>query len=243
VPRIHIGCSGWNYRHWRGVFYPEKLPVARWFEFYAQRFDTVEINNTFYRLPEPAVFTAWERQAPAGFVYAVKASRYLTHMKKLREPAEALERLVGRATLLGAHLGPLLYQLPPGWRVDADRLAEFLRALPPGLTHVLEFREPSWYADPVLALLRAHAVGLCVHDMPGSAIARAAIGPAIYVRFHGPTGQYSGSYEAAALQPWAEWIAGAHRDGHDVHVYFNNDIGGHAIGDAERLRTAVARLI
>lgn len=241
VPRIHIGCSGWNYRHWRGLFYPTELRVAQWFEFYARRFDTVEINNTFYRLPEPPVFTAWRAQAPAGFVYAVKASRYLTHMKKLKDPGEPLARILGRAALLGAHLGPVLYQLPPGWRVDVARLAEFLRLLPPAISHVLEFREPSWYADEVLALMHERAVGLCVHDMPGSAIARAAIGAAVYVRFHGPTGHYSGSYDAAALQPWAEWIAEVHRQGRDVYVYFNNDIGGHAITDAERLRGLLAR--
>jgi uncharacterized protein YecE (DUF72 family) len=128
--QVRIGTSGWIYKHWRGVFYPERLPAREWFAFYARSFDTVEINNTFYRLPSPAAFAAWHDQAPPGFVYAVKASRYLTHMKKLKDPADALERILGRARLLGPYLGPVLYQLPPHWRCDLDRLREFLAALP-----------------------------------------------------------------------------------------------------------------
>src|SRR5919112_5310720 len=133
--RARVGCSGWQYKHWRGDFYPAGLPQARWFDHYADRFDTVEINNSFYRLPERATFAAWAERAPPDFVYAVKASRFLTHMKKLKDPEEPIERLFSRMRALGTHLGPVLYQLPPGWKLDHDRLEYFLQALPRGIRH------------------------------------------------------------------------------------------------------------
>lgn len=233
---LRIGCSGWNYRHWRGTFYPSALPPARWFEHYARHFDTVEVNNTFYQLPDEDVFDAWDRQAPAGFVYAIKASRFLTHMKKLKDPAEPVARILGRARRLGAHLGPVLYQLPPGWKCNAPRLRALLELLPRDLTHVLEFRDPSWYTDDALAALAEHGAGLCVHDMPGSAPQRLALGKAVYVRFHGVNGTYAGAYPEAALRAWAAWLAEQRAAGRDVYAYFNNDIGTHAVRDAARLR-------
>lgn len=240
-PQIRVGCCGWNYKHWRGIFYPRELGPAEWFQFYARRFDTVEINNTFYKLPDEQVFAGWREQAPDGFLYAVKASRFLTHMKKLKDPAEPLARILGRARLLQRHLGPVLYQLPPGWRCNEERLAEFVALLPGDLTHVVEFREPSWYAPAVLTMLAQGGISLCVHDMPDSAIGQVAIGRAAYVRFHGPGGKYTGSYSQEALRPWAEWLAQESRAGRDVYAYFNNDIGGHAIGDALRLRELLAK--
>ena len=170
---IHIGCSGWQYRHWRGTFYPPELPQTRWFAHYALQFDTVEINSSFYRLPEASTFATWREQAPPHFVYSVKASRFLTHMRKLKDPRDPLARFFDRARHLGPHLGPVLYQLPPHWPLDLDRL----RGLPPRrcgacgriAMHVVEFRDPSWYDDRVLALLDSIRVTLCLHDMPGSA--------------------------------------------------------------------------
>src|SRR6267142_1690962 len=169
TPSIRVGCSGWQYKHWRGDFYPADLPQSRWLEYYAARFDTVEINNTFYRLPKAATFTVWGRRAPRGFVYAVKASRFLTHMKKLKEPDEPIRRFFSRATHLGRAFGPVLYQLPPGWPVNLERLETFLKALPCRRRHAMEFRDPSWHSDAVFALLRRHEVALCLHDMAGSA--------------------------------------------------------------------------
>ena len=151
-PNIRIGCSGWQYRHWRGDFYPAELPLDRWLEYYAARFSTVEINNTFYRLPGGATFDEWRRRAPADFVYAVKASRFLTHMKKLKDPDEPLDRLFSRAVRLGRTLGPMLYQLPPKWPVNVDRLERFLKALPRRRRQAIEFRDASWYCDEVFAL-------------------------------------------------------------------------------------------
>jgi uncharacterized protein YecE (DUF72 family) len=242
TPAVRIGCSGWQYRHWRGNFYPTELPTSRWLEFYATRFDTVEINNSFYRLPEASVFSAWRRRAPAQFVYAVKASRFLTHMKKLKDPAEPLERFFSRARQLGPAFGPVLYQLPPRWPVNVERLHAFLEMLPRRRPQAIEFREPSWYSDEVFALLERYDVALCLHDMPGSASERLAIGPFIYVRFHGTT-RYGGRYDDGTLESWAEWLAPKIKERLPVYAYFNNDVGGHAPRDATRLREVIMRIV
>ena len=236
------GCSGWEYKHWRGDFYPITVARTRWFDHYAQIFDTVEINNTFYRLPEQTTFAAWAERAPAGFLYSVKASRFLTHMKKLKEPEEPLDRLFTRMTALGNHLGPVLYQLPPGWKLDRDRLEYFLQALPQGFRHVMEFRDPSWYPDDVLEMLERYSVALCLHDMRGSATGRQRVGPFVYARFHGASGIYSGSYPDARLRDWATWLDAQHRSGADIYVYFNNDVGGHAPRNALTLRSMMEEL-
>lgn len=237
---IRIGCSGWQYPHWRGRFYPAELPASRWLEYYARQFDTVEINNTFYRLPDSATFAAWARRVPAGFVFAVKASRFLTHMKKLKDPADPLRRLFTRGARLGRALGPVLYQLPPRWPLNLERFSAFLRALPPGRRHAVEFREPSWYAPDAFAVMARHRVALCLHDMPGSASGRIAVGPFVYVRFHGVQ-KYSGRYDDRTLEAWAEWLGDRRREGRRIYAYFNNDVGGHAPRDAARLRECSGR--
>jgi uncharacterized protein YecE (DUF72 family) len=233
--RVRVGCSGWQYKHWRGDFYPSDIPQSRWFDHYASSFDTVEINNTFYRLPEASTFASWAARAPAGFVFAVKASRFLTHMKKLKDPEEPLDRLFSRMSTLGQHLGPVLYQLPPGWKLDLARLEHFVQALPRRALHVLEFRDPSWHSQEVLRLLERHRVALCLHDMRGSATGRQRVGPFAYVRFHGATSKYGGAYSVGRLRPWAEWLHGQRMSGVDAYAYFNNDIGGHAPRDARTL--------
>jgi uncharacterized protein YecE (DUF72 family) len=236
-----IGCSGWQYRHWRGDFYPSSVPVAKWLEYYAARFNTVEINNSFYRLPAPETFTAWSRRVPPAFVYAVKASRYLTHMKKLVDPADALKLLFDGARRLGKHLGPVLYQLPPHWSQNLERLELFLRRLPRRRLHAIEFRDPSWYTPETTELLRRYRVALCLHDMEGSAVGPTVAGPFGYLRLHGPQ-RYGGSYPERTLRVWAEWCAASLGAGQPVYVYFNNDTGGHAPRDADRLREACTRL-
>jgi len=210
--------------------------VSRWFDYYASKFHTVEINNTFYRLPEAAVFRSWRERAPAGFTFAVKASRFLTHMKKLKDPEAPLELFFSRAKELGRTLGPVLYQLPPRWPVNLERLETFLRALPRRRLNVVEFREPTWYVDPVYELLERHRVALCLHDMHGSASGQLDVGPFVYVRFHG-TERYSGSYSDDRLGRWAEWLTERRRSGKRIYAYFNNDVGGHAPRDAARLRS------
>jgi uncharacterized protein YecE (DUF72 family) len=233
---VRVGTSGWIYKHWRGVVYPAALPVKDWLKSYCERFDTVEVNNSFYRLPSEAVFAAWARQVPAGFLFAVKASRFLTHMKKLKDPAEPLANVLGRARHLGPHLGPVLYQLPPHWHCNLDRLRAFLALLPRDLTHVIEFRDPSWYNDAVRALLTEHGVGFCIHDLRGVPSPEWVTARAVYVRFHGPTAKaYAGGYSPAHLRRWADRIAAYRHAGHDVYAYFNNDDAGHAVFDAQTL--------
>ena len=240
--RARIGCSGWQYKHWRGDFYPAEIPQSRWFEYYAAMFDTVEINNSFYRLPERATFATWAKRAPRRFEFAVKASRFLTHMKKLKDPEEPIDRLFGRMTALGPHLGPVLYQLPPGWTVDVARFRRFLESLPDDARHVVEFRDPSWYDHAIRALMEQHNVALCLHDMPGSATGKDPSGPFVYVRFHGAASKYGGGYSDARLRGWAEWLNARRDEGRDVYAYFNNDIGGHAPRDAVTLRRVLEEI-
>jgi uncharacterized protein YecE (DUF72 family) len=246
---VRVGCSGWQYKHWRGDFYPSNVPISQWFGHYASVFDTVEINNSFYRLPEAETFAKWCQQAPPRFLYAVKASRFLTHMKKLKDPEDPLFRFFDRAQHLAGHLGPVLYQLPPRWPLNLERLERFLRALhddgrgniPPWTRHAVEFREPSWYDDRVFELLTRYKVALCLHDMHGSASGRRVVGPMLYVRFHFGTQKYGGRYDDRQLDEWAEWLAEQARAGLDVFAYFNNDVGGHAPRDAIRLRDRIHR--
>jgi uncharacterized protein YecE (DUF72 family) len=239
-PHPRIGCSGWQYKHWKGVFYPAGGQTASWFEQYSQVFDTVEINNSFYRLPEPETFARWRDRAPADFIYAVKASRFLTHMKKLKDPEEPLDRLFSRLQELGPTLGPVLYQLPTGWKLDRNRLEHFLQVLPGGASHVIEFRDPSWYRDDVFSLLERHRVSLCLHDMHGSATGRVRVGRIVYVRLHGASGKYHGGYGPERLRRWADWLV-AQLAETPVFAYFNNDVGGHAPHDAIALRELAER--
>lgn len=238
--RIRVGCSGWNYRHWRPRFYPADLAIKRWFAFYAERFDTVEINNSFYRLPKAETFESWRAQAPPGFRYAVKANRYLTQAKKLRDCEEPVARMTEPTRHLGETLGPILYQLPPMLGLDLDRLETFLRLLPRDLVHVFEFRHPSWYADAVEALLERYGMGVVAHDFPGIASPRWATGPVAYVRFHGGAGKYYGRYSDARLLEWTDWTIGRASEGQSVWIYFNNDIDGAAIDDALTLKAMLA---
>jgi uncharacterized protein YecE (DUF72 family) len=237
---IHIGTSGWEYRHWAGDFYPAGLSRDRWLEFYVREFDTVELNNPFYRLPEASVFDGWARRVPRDFRFAVKASRYLTHLRRLREPQEPLERLWTRARHLGPRLGPVLYQLPPRWKPNVERLETFLTALPEE-PQAIEFRDRRWYSARTLSLLDKAGVALCLHDMAGSAPSPRRAGPFVYVRFHGAGQKYGGRYSSQRLAAWADRMVGWAEDGLPVWAYFNNDTGGHAVRDADRLRAMVAR--
>jgi len=230
---IRVGCSGWNYPHWKGRFYPDGLKQREWFDFYCSSFDTVEINNTFYHLPREEVFCQWERQAKSGFIYAVKANRYLTHLKKLRHVQDPLAKFIARVRLLGSKLGPILYQLPPHWTKDCQRLESFLDLLPKDLVHVFEFRDQSWMEDDIFHLLDRYRCSFCIHDMPGLSCPRKVIGSVCYLRFHGMGEKYQGKYPASSLLEWAEWIKG---QGVDVYAYFNNDALAHAVFDAKQLK-------
>ena len=233
---IRIGTSGWHYNHWSGLFYPPKLPKSKWFEHYAKDFDTVEINNTFYQLPKEQTFKNWHKQAPENFLYTVKANRYITHIKRLKDPQESLERFFEGVRLLKGNLGPVLYQLPPNFHKDLDRLKAFLHVLPEDRIAVFEFRHESWFSEDTFKLLSEFNVGFCIHDMPGMKVPRVVTADIIYIRFHGPTGKYQGNYSKAALQSWAKWLKEHIKEAQSIYAYFNNDIHAYAINNAKTLK-------
>ncbi|MGI8611499.1 MAG: DUF72 domain-containing protein [Sphingomicrobium sp.] len=237
--RVHVGCSGWVYRHWKGGFYPAELPQKRWFERYAEDFDTVEINASFYRVPLVSTFDGWRAKAPPEFRYALKANRLLTHMKKLLDCEQPLAEFIELARRLGPTLGPILFQLPPSLHKDLPRLEAFLERLPGDLEHVVEFRHKSWYEDDVVELLDAHGAGFVSHDLKGLVSPRWASGRTAYVRFHGTAGKYRGRYSDEAMSDWADWLVEQRAAGRSAWAYFNNDIGGDAIADARTLRQLI----
>ncbi len=232
MPAYFIGTSGWHYEHWRGNFYPDGLAKAKWLEFYANQFNTVELNNSFYRLPSEQAFTTWYRCSPPGFVFAVKVSRFITHIKRLREADEPLQNFLARANFLREKLGPLLYQLPPGMKRNQYVLEAFLRTLPPGYQHVFEFRNESWLSSEIFALLKRYNVALCIFDMPGFTCPVAVTADFAYFRFHGSTGLYWSCYSDDELRTWAAKIAEAGRNLEAVYIFFNNDAEAYAVRNA-----------
>jgi uncharacterized protein YecE (DUF72 family) len=233
---IYIGTSGWHYDHWKGPFYPPDLADGALLEHYAGIFDTAEINNSFYRLPEKGTLARWKDAVPEDFVFSVKASRYLTHMKKLKDPREPLARLLDRTSTLGDKLGPVLFQLPPRWRANPERLAGLLEILPEGRRYAFEFRDPDWFDAKIYGLLREHGSSFCVYDLAGETSPREITADYVYVRLHGPGGPYQGRYGAERLVGWAEAISAWRKQGLDVYCYFDNDQAGYAAEDALGLR-------
>lgn len=236
MARCLIGTSGYSYDHWSGSFYPEDLPVEEKLEFYARHFPVVEINSTFYRLPGSPTFIGWEKKAREGFIMAIKANRYITHLKKLKDPEESLENLLSRARLLKGHLGPLLYQLPPHWRPNLERLKHFLSVLPQDLCHVMEFRDGDWFEPPVKELLEEYGVGFCIHDFPGLGCPHWVTSSLVYLRMHGVAGAYQGKYDRAYLRLLAKEIKGYLEEGKEVYAFFNNDQEGYAAQNALELQ-------
>jgi uncharacterized protein YecE (DUF72 family) len=234
--KCYVGCSGWHYEHWRGLYYPQELPRPRWLSFYSHQFDTVELNNSFYRMPSEKAFTAWRESTPEGFVFAVKVSRFVTHIKRLKNLGTGVDDFVSRAGFLKEKLGPLLYQLPPSMKRNDELLQSFLSSLPPRYRHVIEFRHESWIDDAVFSILRRHSVGLCVFDMPGLSCPLAATSDFAYVRFHGNEGLYSSRYSAEELSRWVQRIARLGQDVRATYIYFNNDAEACAVENARTLR-------
>ncbi len=236
MARYFIGTSGWHYDDWRRRFYPEKLPKAKWLEHYARHFSTVELNNSFYRLPSENAFTNWYESSPPDFAFAVKMSRFVTHIKRLKNSEEAVDNFIKRATILGEKLGPLLYQLPPSTHRNDETLNSFLSSLPWGFKHVIEFRHQSWLTEEVFKILRQHNAGLCVFDMPDFTCPLLATADFAYIRFHGSDSLYSSCYSNEELAGWAKRIAELAENMDSVYIYFNNDVEGFAVRNAETIR-------
>ena len=235
MAKYFIGTSGWVYPHWRGTFYPQKLPQAQWLQYYAEHFPTVELNSSFYRLPSEQAFQGWCRKSPDGFRYSVKASRFITHIKRLKNVAEPVETFLSRARYLDDKLGPLLFQLPPSMQRDDERLESFLSMLPQRFRYVIEFRHESWLDDAVFDMLHRYNAALCVFDMPGLACPLLATADFAYVRFHGTSGLYSSCYSDEELDGWMLKIAELAKGRDEVYIYFNNDVEGFAIQNAKTL--------
>ncbi len=233
---IYVGTSGWHYKSWVGNFYPEAFPADQMLAFYAHAFDTVEVNSSFYRLPADDTLRRWAEVTPAGFTFAFKASRYLTHNKKLKDPEQPLGRILHAAALLRPKLGPILLQLPPRWRLDLDRFRDFLGLLPAGHRFVFEFRDKSWFVDPAYEALQEQGAAFCMYEFGDFRSPTEVTADFAYIRLHGPLGRYSGLYDSAALAVWAERMEGWKAEGKDCYCYFDNDERGYAIQNAGELK-------
>jgi len=239
---VHIGTSGWHYEHWAGPFYPEDVPRKDYLTYYSQHFHTVEINNSFYQLPTAKTLASWYKAVPEGFRFAVKASRYITHMKKLKDPKEPLNAFLNRVDVLGDKLGPILFQLPPRWHFDADRLYDFLSMLPSRYRYAFEFRDTSWINPEAYEAMKKSGVAFCVYDLAGYQSPKEITADFIYVRLHGPGSAYKGSYSVAVLSGWAGAFSTWVNKGRDVFCYFDNDEDGYAVQNALKLETMMGDL-
>jgi len=238
---LHIGTSGWQYKHWKGTFYPPDLPERDFLDFYVKHFQTVEVNNTFYQLPEEKTFTQWCATVPEGFIFSVKASRYITHMKKLKEPKKSLHVFLKRVSLLKDKLGPILFQLPPHWHCNLERLHAFLNVLPSKYRYAFEFRDESWFNADVYGLLEEYGTSFCIFDLNRHLSPKRITADFVYIRLHGPGKPYRGQYGTRVLAGWAGALSTWSRQGREIYCYFDNDEAGYAAKDALRLKAMMGK--
>jgi uncharacterized protein YecE (DUF72 family) len=238
--KVHIGTSGWHYEHWKGPFYPEDLASGDMLPFYACYFDTAEINNSFYRLPSISTLRQWKESVPEGFIFSLKGSRFITHMKKLRSPSESVPPLLEAAGELEDSLGPILFQLPPRWHVNAERLDAFIQHLPSAFRYVFEFRDPTWFDSAVYDILAKRGCAFCIYHLAGRLSPKEITAPFVYVRLHGPGDAYEGCYDDAALSGWAGDFSSWLRQDREVFCYFDNDQAGYAVRNALRLNKMIS---
>ena len=239
--RIHIGTSGWHYDHWIGHFYPPDSSSEQFLSFYTRYFRTVEINNTFYHLPAQKSLVDWRDGTPKDFLFACKASRFITHMKKLKDPQQSVPRFFAAIDILGDKLGPVLFQLPPRWHANIERLRMFLRELPKGYRYAFEFRDESWFASDTYDALADHNAAFCIYDLAGRQSPDAVTADFVYIRLHGPDGPYRGQYGGRVLYGWAKRCLRWSNERMDVYCYFDNDEKGYAARDALALQNLVER--
>ncbi len=236
----HIGTSGWHYDHWKGPFYPEKFPPDKMLSFYSRRFKTVEINNSFYKLPDKKTFKQWFKIVQGDFLFAVKASRYITHMKKLKDPKEGLTNFFNNVGSLKNKLGPILFQLPPRWHLNLGRLESFLDQLPKKQRCAFEFRDHSWFDENVYRTLAKHNASFCIYELAGQKSPEEVTADYVYVRLHGPeSNAYEGKYSIKRLKTWAGKFKKWMQQGKDIYCYFDNDQKGFAVENALKLKQII----
>jgi uncharacterized protein YecE (DUF72 family) len=239
--KAYIGTSGWHYMHWIGKFYPENTKPKDFRSEYLKHFETVELNSTFYHLPSADTFSNWKNSTPEDFIFSVKASRFITHMKKLKDPTQTFGNFIENADHLEEKLGPILFQLPPKWEYNKERFADFVNALPPsGYRYSFEFRNQSWDNDEVYDMLRSHNISYCLYELEYYRTPIISTADFIYIRLHGPEKRYAGNYTDAVLQQWADYCRGWLSEGKDIYVYFDNDQNAYAAFNAMKLKALLA---
>lgn len=232
----HIGTSGWQYQHWKGMFYPVDLKIQDWLAYYSQHFDCVEINSSFYGMPRTDAISRWCSCVPPEFIFSLKAPRRITHFKKLKNCEPELEELFQRLDEFGSHRGPVLFQLPPRWRCNLRRLESFLDKLPPGHRLVFEFRDPSWHINEVYELLTSRSITFCIFDSGGFTAPLMADTDLIYIRLHGPGTTYASNYRAPKLRVWVDRAHAWNRRSKEVFLFFDNDERGYAVKNGTRTK-------
>ncbi len=241
MKKIHIGTSGWYYKHWVQVFYPEEIKSNDRLKYYANFFSTVEINSTFYRLPSDKSVHNWFQQVPGNFIFSIKASQYITHRKHLKDFADSTDKFFKQVDLIQSKLGPILFQLPPSFKINLERLEEFASQLPKGYKFTFEFRDASWYCNETYELLEKYHCALCITDLAGHLSPDVITAPFTYIRLHGPKKAYQGTYGPKKLNEWKERIEKWYNQRIQVFCYFDNDEKGFAIQDAQTLKNLFIR--
>jgi uncharacterized protein YecE (DUF72 family) len=240
MPKLYIGTSGFSYSHWEeGVFYPEGLAKNKQLEYYSQYFQTVELNNPFYHLPSAGTFQSWYQRTPENFIFAVKVSRYITHIKKLKDCREPWQRFINNAKQLKEKLGPILFQLPPNWQINLERLEKFLKILPKKYQYSFEFRHQTWFSEEIYQLLKKYNAALCLADSPDWPYQEEITTDFVYLRLHGRDSRYSSKYTDQELKKWAGKIKKWQKSVKEIYVYFNNDAYGYAAENAQALKRLV----
>jgi len=237
--QIHIGTSGWHYDHWKGSFYPETLPRTNYLEYYADNFHTLEINNSFYQMPQEKTLVQWRNSVRDEFIFSIKASRYITHIKKLKDGKQIIPPFLKKVEVLGSRLGPVLFQLPPQWRYNLERLNSFLKALPTGSRYAFEFRDSSWFNPRTYDALAMHNAGFCIYSVANRTTPQEVTADFIYIRLHGTKGSNQGKYDEAVLEQWADRVFDWAGIGKEIFCYFDNDESGYAAQDAAKLQEMI----
>ncbi len=240
---IWIGTSGWVYRHWKGRFYPENITTKKWLDYYAGRFASVELNNSFYHLPETRTLKNWKTTVPDSFLFSVKASRYFTHMKKLKVTRGSVRQFFSRMKALNGKMGPVLFQLPPKWKPNPERLEAFLKILPKQYRYTFEFRNTGWFSKEIKKILEKYKAAFCIYELAGQCSPEWTTAHFVYVRLHGPGNKYQGDYDGQTLSRWARRIRAWHKQRKDVYLYFDNDDSAYAALNAETLQKKLKSVI